>query len=323
MRLVTLILTLAFGSISSFIQFSIGSVFSDRGDSAHRLKQQSCLRQSSAFSSMFASSSWVSKQKTALTVTTSDGDTWVGKITRVSTPSLPPVDLDNSYFPNLIDFPSVGTTNHTAFDASSQPPIPRSIVLHVIFLVHGHRGYSTDLAYLRDQISSVASEKMKTCQQSLLLIHSVKCNEGRTDDGIRSGGERVAQEMLEYIQQKICNLKEDDNLHVREVTLSVVGNSLGGLYSRYAISKLKDHLDQTTADHRTTIGVHNQPSDETILFIDGNKTKLYFNIFCTTASPHLGVADHTYFPIPRVAGKFLLKIIQKTFKLHSCLARFS
>jgi hypothetical protein len=260
---------------------------------------------------MFASSSWVSAQKTALTVTTSDGDTWVGKFTLLSTPSLSPVDLDNANSLNTIDTHGAGSTsNSVADDASSQPHTPRSIVLHVIFLVHGHRGYSTDLAYLRDQIDSVASEKLKTYQQSLVLIHSVKCNEGRTDDGIRNGGERVAQEMREFIEQKVCSLKEEDNMHVSEVTLSLVGNSLGGLYSRYAISKLKDHLEQTAADNCTPSGINNQPSDDTFMFINGNKTKLHFNVFCTTASPHLGVADHTYIPMPRVAGKFLLNFVQ-------------
>jgi hypothetical protein len=309
MRLVTLVLTLAFGTISSFIEFSIGSGFSNRGDSAHRLKQQSCLHRSSAITSMFASS-WVSAQKTALTVTTSDGDTWVGKFTRLSTPSLSPVGLDNANSLNTIETHGAGSISNSAADASSQPQMPRSIVLHVIFLVHGHRGYSTDLAYLRDQIASVASEKLKTYQQSLVLIHSVKCNEGRTDDGIRNGGERVAQEMREYIEQKVCSLKDDDNVHVGEVTLSLVGNSLGGLYSRYAISKLKDHLEQTAADNGTPFGINNQPSDETFMFIDGNRTKLHFNVFCTTASPHLGVADHTYIPMPRVAGKFPLNFVQ-------------
>jgi hypothetical protein len=283
MRLVTLVLTLAFGTISSFIEFSIGSGFSNRGDSAHRLKQQSCLHRSSAITSMFASS-WVSAQKTALTVTTSDGDTWVGKFTRLSTPSLSPVGLDNANSLNTIDTHGAGSISNSAADASSQPQMPRSIVLHVIFLVHGHRGYSTDLAYLRDQIASVASEKLKTYQQSLVLIHSVKCNEGRTDDGIRNGGERVAQEMREYIEQKVCSLKDDDNVHVGEVTLSLVGNSLGGLYSRYAISKLKDHLEQTAADNGTPFGINNQPSDETFMFIDGNRTKLHFPVLLDAKS---------------------------------------
>jgi len=84
----------------------------------------------------------------------------------------------------------------------------------------------------------------------------------------------------------------------KQITLSVVGNSLGGLYSRYAVAKLKDILQ---SEHQTT---HLKDKVDAKANLDDmfiQNTPLFFNIFCTTASPHLGVADHTYFPIPRTA----------------------
>jgi hypothetical protein len=94
-----------------------------------------------------------------------------------------------------------------------------------------------------------------------------------------------------------------------------VGNSLGGLYSRYAVPRLKDILQQQTS-HAATISNRKlmQTSNKTLHQIDNPQhnamfihgTQLFFNIFCTTASPHLGIADHTYIPIPRTAGKSCL-----------------
>jgi hypothetical protein len=72
------------------------------------------------------------------------------------------------------------------------------------------------------------------------------------------------------------------------VTVSVVGNSLGGIYSRYAVAKLasQDELDY----------------------------ELHFNIFCTTATPHLGISRHTYFPLPRSAENMVANAMGNTGK---------
>jgi len=49
------------------------------------------------------------------------------------------------------------------------------------------------------------------------------------------------------------------------ITVSLVGNSLGGLYSRYAIAKLSEKSDV----------------DEEFLLL-GGRIKAHFNVFCTT-----------------------------------------
>lgn len=311
MRLVILFLALAFDTILSSIGIVIGSGFM-KNDSTHGLLK------SSATTSMLVSSAWDSTQKSVVVVTTNSGETWVGKVTRLaksmsSSEDGPQVDNENADTTAASDASGDSRISATATSPRSQQSTPRSIVLHVIFLVHGHRGYSTDLAYLKAQIASLASKRLKDSQKTLLLIHSVTCNEKKTDDGIRKGGERVAQEMREYIEQQIHTLQEEENVQVREVTLSLVGNSLGGLYSRYAVSRLKDLLEQTTVDNYSlpdsNSDKHHTTAAEPSMFIHGTQTQLFFNVFCTTASPHLGVADHTFFPLPRLAGKSFLHIV--------------
>jgi len=126
-----------------------------------------------------------------------------------------------------------------------------------------------------------------------IVVHSVKCNVGRTNDGIRKGGTRLANEIIDFIRKdaKKSGMKKDDNDHdvtpqAQDVTYSIVGNSLGGLYARYAISLLPYQL---------SVNDNNNNNNKNMLF------NLHPNVFCTTATPHLGVSRQTYFPIPRIA----------------------
>jgi hypothetical protein len=66
------------------------------------------------------------------------------------------------------------------------------------------------------------------------------------------------------------------------ISLSLVGNSLGGLYARHALGHLSSF------------------------------SKLQPNLFCTTATPHLGVSQHTYIKIPRVAEYLIANTMQPT-----------
>ena len=172
-------------------------------------------------------------------------------------------------------------------------------VTHFCFLVHGHRGLSKvrtnklcicccalayvyrysrrllhalrqDLSYLQAVMQSLAEqEKRKRFAQDGLVqdivVHSVVCNEGKTTDGVANGGQRLMEEILQVIQE---HTHKDS-----KITISIVGNSLGGIYGRYAIAKLAESMN-------------------------GN---MEFNIFCTTATPHLGISRHTYLPLPRTA----------------------
>ena len=129
-----------------------------------------------------------------------------------------------------------------------------------------------------------------------IIVHSVTCNVGKTHDGIRNGGTRLANEIIHFIQSDTMKRRplsddDDDDGKVCNVTYSLVGNSLGGLYSRFAISKIPYEIPMNT---------RNSDVDESSSSRE-HKIHLFPNIFCTTATPHLGVSQHTYLPIPRLA----------------------
>eukprot|EP00571_Detonula_confervacea_P013231 CAMPEP_0172297290 /NCGR_PEP_ID=MMETSP1058-20130122/371_1 /TAXON_ID=83371 /ORGANISM="Detonula confervacea, Strain CCMP 353" /LENGTH=606 /DNA_ID=CAMNT_0013006423 /DNA_START=270 /DNA_END=2090 /DNA_ORIENTATION=- len=209
------------------------------------------------------------------------------------------------------------------------PTSPIKPLAHYIFLVHGWLGNDLEMAYLskafRRLISplpdgeegidgSVESSgipdakrvRRSSSYQSRLLaehyvnsaseeceidteivVHSVKCNVGKTSDGIRNGGTRLANEIVDFIRTDVEKRladggenKGENEEDTKHVTYSIVGNSLGGLYARYAVSLLPYQL-------RLQQGT--------------KMLNLHPNIFCTTATPHLGVSRHTYLPIPRIA----------------------
>lgn len=142
---------------------------------------------------------------------------------------------------------------------------------HLVILVHGWLGNDKELAYLQESMERQVSK-------SRLVFHSAKCNLQRTSDGIIQGGQRLIEEVQEEIG------KIDGN-----VLLSFVGNSLGGLYARYAIA----HMEWKT-----------------------NVTQF---IFCTTATPHLGIEKHTYIPLPRSLEKFVGTVLQTTGRDMFCM----
>jgi Putative serine esterase (DUF676) len=116
-----------------------------------------------------------------------------------------------------------------------------------------------------------------------MVVHCPACNENRTKDGVQKGGDRLSAEMLTTIRSTMAAQQYDtDQLGdgPKQVTISLLGNSLGGIYCRYAIANIVEQTDNMVLD-----GAY----------------KLHFNIFCTTAAPHLGVSKHTYFHIPRAA----------------------
>jgi hypothetical protein len=100
------------------------------------------------------------------------------------------------------------------------------------------------------------------------------------------------------------NQDDDPNKETKiyDITISIVGNSLGGLFGRYAIAKLiENHCvkEESPPDDKSD----NQKSAAAASpcwILDG-KYRLHLNIFCTTATPHLGVSGHTWVRIPRTA----------------------
>jgi len=135
--------------------------------------------------------------------------------------------------------------NSEASTTPSTSTMPSST--HLIVFVHGWLGNENELSYLR---GSMERQKAQQQHDDNIVFHSAKCNAGNTNDGIYAGGKRLAEEVLQ-------KLKEMEQGHV---FLSLVGNSLGGLYSRCAIS----HMD-----------------------LDDDKKVTPF-VFCTISTPHLG-----------------------------------
>ncbi len=244
-----------------------------------------------------------------------------------------------------------------------------STPLHFVFIVHGHQGRPTDLAYLHHTIRAKAIEMGKfvdvkssdSCvvgrinndegrsahnnagkirrkkrdrlpipiraesardsnasdelelkiihaiknvhPRGSLIVHNAACNEGRTHDGIINGGERLLKEMLSVIRFEVKRreqqlLRQQEQQDPVEVTMSIVGNSLGGLYARYAIAHLAEVLG-------------NGQSCNNPYLLDGF-IRIHFNVFCSTASPHLGCSGFTYIPIPRTAEMGVAQIMRET-----------
>jgi len=210
-------------------------------------------------------------------------------------------------------------------------------VMHFCFLVHGYQGLSGDLSYLEAMMKHhVWQEKQKreklpieTCNKDQdddfvmipkdefvnhqsnatsrsrqdVVVHNCQCNEGKTNDGIIQGGERLIHEIRNVIdsnmnQRQEVISKEVNDKQLCDITISILGNSMGGLYGRYAIAKL---IEIYCVEIESTN--HNNPEkgiSTTRWILDGNY-RLSLNTFCTTATPHLGVSKHTWIRIPRIA----------------------
>ncbi|KAL3941806.1 MAG: hypothetical protein SGBAC_003886 [Bacillariaceae sp.] len=196
-------------------------------------------------------------------------------------------------------------------------------VTHFLFLMHGHRGRSKDLAYMHTVMERIAATKKKRMTRMAnsthrskrlslskadpkpakqdMVVHNTICNEHRTEDGIQNGGDRLVEEMRQVID---CEMKKrhPDSKDIFDITISILGNSLGGLYGRHAIAKLVE---------RHCVQAGNDPDSCWIL--DG-RYRLHLNVFCTTATPHLGVSKHTFLPIPRTAEIAAATIMKDTGK---------
>lgn len=122
---------------------------------------------------------------------------------------------------------------------------------HLVVTVHGLSGFASDLAYVGRQLESESKGEM--------VVLACRCNEGRTFDGLAKGGSRVAHEVSRYS-------RENPGLS----TISFIGNSLGGLYARYALKDLHEN---------------------------GSIAGLRPAAFVTTAAPHLGVRSALYTPV--------------------------
>lgn len=206
-------------------------------------------------------------------------------------------------------------------------------IAHVCFLIHGHRGTSEDLSYLQHSIKGAAKNQMKnsksstkghtsrtsssqqkSCQKDLtheVYIHTPTCNEGKTFDGVINCGERLAEEMLSVMSNIAKRKRAKGQRELVDVTLSIIGNSLGGLFARYAITAL---AEMSLPSHSSVDSYKNG------IIYPAHGVRIHYNIFCTAASPHLGVSKHTWIRTPRAfevgLGNFLSLTGRDVFRVN-------
>ena len=144
---------------------------------------------------------------------------------------------------------------------------------HLYVVVHGFNSRPEHMTYLADQMR--AKLGLNT------IVHVAVCNRARipdiihnpTHDGVDAGGQRLAIEIREVVKHH-----EDRGSRLRYI--SILGNSMGGIYARYAIGMLYE------IDTRTVCGL------EPVSFI-------------TTASPHLGLHGFVSKMLERVVSNLV------------------
>lgn len=121
--------------------------------------------------------------------------------------------------------------SHVAMNVDSQATGVRSVYLpeHIVVLVHGNNGSASDFDAVEDAL------KAKYGERQMLIIKS-SANEPDTSLGVEIGGTRLAKEVVEAV------FEYDLSPVVDRYKLSVIGHSLGGLYSRYALVQIMDAL---------------------------------------------------------------------------------
>jgi Putative serine esterase (DUF676) len=157
---------------------------------------------------------------------------------------------------------------------SMTSPLNAVGVTHFVVFIHGLYGNEKELLYLQTSMQNQLRED-PNYQSMKFIFHSAECNLGLTSDGIVNGGQRL----LEEIRTKINVLQTDDSI----IHLSMFGNSLGGLYARYAMA----HWN----------------------WKEGNVIPF---VFCTVSTPHLGVANYTYVPIPHWTQRLIATTLGNT-----------
>lgn len=144
---------------------------------------------------------------------------------------------------------------------------------HLVVLTHGIMGTGEDLGYLASLLETSGCS----------VLRSVANENFKSLRGFKTGGEELASEIVKCIA--------GNNKLTR---LSVVGNSLGGLYARYAMKILYNE------------------SDGTIAGLEPHR-------FMTIATPHLGVRNWTFvddygYKAPDIIKRVVSKVMLSTGK---------
>lgn len=157
--------------------------------------------------------------------------------------------------------------------------------VHTVFLVHGWMGNPREMNALRGSLVRqwLESQQDEFTSSTGLLVHGASANENQTTDGVAAGGQRLAREIRAWLEEVVDH---DGTMSCPKVTLSVIGNSLGGLYARYA---LRDLAQVVVWDKVTP------------------------TVFATTATPHLGVGyGQSYLPLPRFVEHGVATALRRT-----------
>eukprot|EP00590_Aulacoseira_subarctica_P006510 CAMPEP_0172429856 /NCGR_PEP_ID=MMETSP1064-20121228/52182_1 /TAXON_ID=202472 /ORGANISM="Aulacoseira subarctica , Strain CCAP 1002/5" /LENGTH=452 /DNA_ID=CAMNT_0013175547 /DNA_START=246 /DNA_END=1604 /DNA_ORIENTATION=- len=218
---------------------------------------------------------------------------------------------------------AAATDSKLEIDANTTTTTTRSTMLHFCFLVHGFMGNPKEMSYIESALTKASTRRTliddgKGSNQKF-FFHSATCNTDNTYDGIANGGTRLADEIKSYIKsstrshfmedrkdQYLSEMGEQSNgAIVQNVTISFVGNSLGGLYSRYAIAKLAEHSKRI--DNGFILYEKNPCQPDQMIVI-----RVFFNVFATTACPHLGVHRHTYMLVPQFLETVMAHVLSDT-----------
>ena len=197
--------------------------------------------------------------------------------------------------------------------------------IHWIVLVHGWMGNPAEMNTLRTSLVEQAVVRLDQKQTTMrekddeedtttaIVVHCAAANNRQTSDGIAAGGKRLAEEISHWITTSTAASMSTTPTMQPNVTLSLVGNSLGGLYARYALG----HLPFFTSSSSNNKDIDNDTAP-TCEEDDNESTTAHHLVvtplvFGTTATPHLGVGHaHTYLPLPRWAERGIAAALLQT-----------
>ena len=214
---------------------------------------------------------------------------------------------DNFGEGTAVDIPVPPTNVLEHGQKQKQQPTVVTKFCHLIVLVHGYLGSEREQEYLGEALSTRGNTTSNTSPQHDFVILYSTANVGKTTDGIAPGGKRLAAEIYTWIQHYQHEADADDNNdathHRTIVTLSIIGNSLGGLYSRYALGELYyNRTDYPENIFRATTDEEQRA--------DGMMTILPL-VFCSTSSPHLGVSQELFLSVPHWLEPYLATGLQQ------------
>lgn len=179
----------------------------------------------------------------------------------------------------------------TNYGGINAPSSKGTATYHVMVLKHGITSNHREMGYVKEALERAYDGSLEK-KNSKLMVYSAKCNEKNSLDGIEAGGLRLAKEINDVLrgtatdiareyQHRHCNgLSLNNTIKCTKIALSIMGNSMGGLYGRFALRYI-----------------------DWIVPIDLGSTVVEIvivpHIFATIATPHLGMKDMSYFKVPK------------------------